>query len=79
MHTAMNMSPQRQRGLRTSFFLLLSLSFLALLCLLVDHGSLSLLPLGVAASFNPYSVLGVTRTASQAEVKKAYKKQAKMW
>lgn len=34
---------------------------------------------GSASEFNPYRVLGVSRHASQAEIRKAYKQLVKEW
>lgn len=35
--------------------------------------------LGDAAQFDPYKILGVTKSANQAEIKKVYKQLAKEW
>lgn len=43
---------------------------------------LSVLPPGAAQAgteMDPYKILGVTRSASQAEIKKVYKRLAKEW
>ncbi|KAJ8360623.1 hypothetical protein SKAU_G00171480 [Synaphobranchus kaupii] len=37
------------------------------------------LPVESASEFNPYKVLGVTKSASQAEIKKAYKRLVREW
>lgn len=34
---------------------------------------------GDDAEFDPYKILGVTKSASQAEIKKVYKRLAKEW
>ncbi|KAJ8412019.1 hypothetical protein AAFF_G00142860 [Aldrovandia affinis] len=36
-------------------------------------------PVQTASEFNPYKVLGVTKSSSQAEIKKAYKQLAREW
>ncbi|XP_030625341.1 dnaJ homolog subfamily C member 16 [Chanos chanos] len=53
--------------------MLLILHSVMILCLLVAG------PVEPAAEFDPYKTLGVTRSASQAEIKKAYKRLAKEW
>uniref|UniRef100_W5M1F8 DnaJ heat shock protein family (Hsp40) member C16 n=1 Tax=Lepisosteus oculatus TaxID=7918 RepID=W5M1F8_LEPOC len=52
----------------------LTLLFILSLCLLLFSPSVE-----SAAEFDPYKVLGVSRSTSQAEIKKVYKRLAKEW
>lgn len=54
--------------------LCLSLHSTLILCVLLVAGAQ-----GEDAEFDPYKILGVTKSASQAEIKKVYKRLAKEW
>lgn len=53
--------------------LCLNLHSLLILCVLLEGA------LGDGAEFDPYKILGVTKSASLAEIKKVYKRLAKEW
>lgn len=51
----------------------LNLLSMLILCVLLAGAQ------GDSEEFDPYKVLGVTKSASQAEIKKVYKRLAKEW
>ncbi len=72
-------NPHTARSLLSLITLLLLLITLTLLALTTTSTTFITLVAAAAGAFDPYRVLGLTRSASSADITKAYRKQARVW